>query len=1679
MLDYTRGPDSTNEFFVKFIDPTLHLLPPGKDHGVMKCHTIDFHFLHIPGKPGKMRIGIDKTKVTCNHLGVFHDFLEWDELEMNIQMPNIATNFVNAKFFVQYELFMETFRYLMAVIANGPPRVGGPFRIGAYNYDVKFDRLFATMLPRRLCDPNYCLQFDMRPFTVVTGESPRFIVMKSDDVDITTPQGKKVAKGTNFDCVLEFELLDPSLLEEQDKAPNVLCLHKWITCANLKYLEWIYNRTEMGIFLAVLQSFFKQEIVVTKQPDPFAVQFDTTLRADKFIMEFNDPTGYICTLNSDELYYHITTQQDVTIKHFTVDRNGEVFVLSHENEDEVAITWVKTPDKMETNIVRMEMEVDYRRLGRLTTAIMVSPILSFRVRPPPPDEKPNLEHITTYRMKFLQLFWPVEQGKRPDVLITTFDEFVFSMKQDKMYEAENFKAMFAPSKDGSPYRSFLELQSFKFHTTFEKEGRLIIFNASPFQMTIGAVDIVSFMLLQEGVRLLARESYWEPRVQQEQIIKYTRVILAFGSFSISLCRENRYSTKPILEFKFDVSKYFVWELNTASRDQSLMLTLSSLLYMNPNTGLPDEIVESVGLNLQVLSTALGSKVKFGFMDEVNFHISFEALNDILSFITSLNKRIAAKSTEMPPKPVLSVVNQTGIRGWFLINQTAKMLEQLETFDVDMSEVADDCKIYYQKEVGIQRRTAISPQRIHYPIFIDEKIVVSARRSPKGMKVKFSSLLRFKNTLNCTLGLLSVDPKGFKVVALIPGKKSVGLPVLESTDAKFAITDRIDQPTLAHRTFMVHEVRKEPKIVRCLLKRGNYDLLLRSKMNETTFILTISIESLVVAINHLPFEIKLTAGGDKPKRLPIDVPVSLPKINYTKSFKGTVSRSNAWGDMVTISTTVDETTEIPVGVEEKMSIAVDAMKQDDSPQIQLVFYAPLIIYNRSSQPLLIGSVDGKIHRSFESRTPDASKEDDGILLWGTSDYFMKGKSEKSLLVRVLVPYDRRAASVEYSKDDWVESEPIDAAGNGHKTLMINNPIMRDTYITLHYNVQSAQPYAKSRILTLFSQFKARNQLSMPVILQPLKFKKMHNNRDEPIAFGIPITLEPGQTEAIVSTSALFCFCFYTPSSPFPVPLDFRKMTHRTFLSKGEHGPQFIDFRLEERGLDMLATFKPASFVQPLMVANQLDIDISYSQYGLDNPIRIPVAAHSTSILGLEYPYVMTAVSLHIQNKQVTVDFFTTKHETIDGMDVYIEVRACNNQSHIIHVTTEPLPKSEPFDFTVKLEIPALHVSLIDGFAREFLLFSMRHIQLVIISSDTMNQLNLFIHSIQLDDLHPLAVYPVAMVGASCGNYHFLEFRCSVFTDGHSFTHFDQISVRLQNLYIFMDMKFLSDLLNFLTPQKIGSGRMAPPVPSSSRAGLGHIPFSVNRLTVFNTTFYISSRRSTDRPTSYPLFSRKLRFVPNISNFNLEIPGYRSGIGELSDISAVSLQDALISPYKQAITDQFYGILACFDFMAGDMGNIIPRGSRAGAWLAEEIKSALKSPVRIARAMPKKQIGRFDPFASYVQMMIQRRDLSSSSKFAKETIELYIDNLDTNDTVVCITQKYIFEVQGASWPVIVMPFFKIRWVTAKITQKVIVHIESTHPKNKGKMDIRCQDEATAEEVATYLSSKKYALGLGKRL
>jgi hypothetical protein len=174
--------------------------------------------------------------------------------------------------------------------------------------------------------------------------------------------------------------------------------------------------------------------------------------------------------------------------------------------------------------------------------------------------------------------------------------------------------------------------------------------------------------------------------------------------------------------------------------------------------------------------------------------------------------------------------------------------------------------------------------------------------------------------------------------------------------------------------------------------------------------------------------------------------------------------------------------------------------------------------------------------------------------------------------------------------------------------------------------------------------------------------------------------------------------------------------------------------------------------------------------------------------------------------------------------------------------------------------------------------------------------MFVHSIQVDDQHPLAENQVSLIGAPHENFHFLEFRCSFRQSGLS-TNFEIITVRLQKILVLVEIHFLSDLLNFILPNKSQMTTIEPPDTSV----LSRIPVSAEKLVVYGTKFSIPTRTS----KSSPWFDEKMRILPGISNFTLTIPEHSS---RLDDISGRTLEHALLDPYEMAIKDQLWRVMA---------------------------------------------------------------------------------------------------------------------------------------------------------------------------
>jgi hypothetical protein len=267
-----------------------------------------------------------------------------------------------------------------------------------------------------------------------------------------------------------------------------------------------------------------------------------------------------------------------------------------------------------------------------------------------------------------------------------------------------------------------------------------------------------------------------------------------------------------------------------------------------------------------------------------------------------------------------------------------------------------------------------------------------------------------------------------------------------------------------------------------------------------------------------------------------------------------------------------------------------------------------------------------------------------------------------------------------------------------------------------------------------------------------------------------------------------------------------------------------------------------------------------------------------------------------------------------------------------------------------------------------------------------------------------------------------------------------------------------------PHVRGSGNIVPPDPSKPLSGLSSIFASVERLIVHDTDLVISSRRSTGRPHLYPLDHPMLKFVPNLSNLEFKIPGCHPDLSEV--MSADRIVNAIVEPYSKAIKPKVWKLIASIDLLGRKTLKDLPMDSRVH-------HETNFQRLRPARVIVSNQIQPFNFSLGSYQQLIRSDTGRGKHAFPDETIELYIMQRDFKDPVI-LTQKYLFVCLSQERKVDLN--LRLKNVISVDLEVNDVVVTSSKP-NQVTTCIQCWDFATAEQVATYISSRRFALNFGK--
>lgn len=902
------------------------------------------------------------------------------------------------------------------------------------------------------------------------------------------------------------------------------------------------------------------------------------------------------------------------------------------------------------------------------------------------------------------------------------------------------------------------------------------------------------------------------------------------------------------------------------------------------------------------------------MDPINVNFAYTPIQMIIKYVKMISKMMSSKMNIVCQPPSLTIQNHTS--ELILINNSNEINPNC-SHEFPVNEAAISISIHNETQT-------VDIRNLHYPIFFSKSIVISRETSEKGTTLIISSVLLFDNLTEYPLYLLKQDGiRTFSNLLSIPSNELSPLPCENST-YDFALTTERNELNRFHDTFTIKQMKNTSILVDCIFpKNRSIKLVISCKFNPLTCSMRVKIEPNCIIKNQLPAELMIKpADYNKVIRIKEGESVKSTLINAANDkFSGYFAAGNFKIDtdinplniseLISISTKDGSTSPIdvtfmPDGKAQIVQIAVKAEKNQNKPQINLIFFAPAVIFNRSGFNLGCAETHkGKITRTirFSPRTDKSNVSNDGLALWSTNNYF----ADKHLPLFVFLN-DKNQIFVD---DNSIECTV------GH----IEGPIMipsstSDFFYPLHYSIIGAD---NSKIMTITAQCLITSYCQNPFYIQPIVPKDGNS-----IIFGGIVEIVP-QTEKqkieIASLSLLYAFRNSPDAKNYTI-LNFSEPIHTTFVIDGK----LYEIETQPSNLGNLITIKTAIFPQPLNLLNDLEIgneEIYITQKSSKLQWKSKAKPQTMSIIAYDEPFGGTDLTLHYQNVEIPVNMIAV-NSPVKYKDIYYEVVTNKNRKTII-VSRKPIIIDQKKG-NIMVKVETLNVSIIDKLNHEFCLIRLQQIDFSYTTKE-FNVLQFRLKSLQLDDLHPASVLKVVAAGYPEDQKNSLiDLSISMFPNAPIFTACQDISLKIDPLVAFLDVSFLSDFISLMETmfkQEDSYSNMEP--QQFSVNALNSIPLTAKSLSIHEIQITVFIRTLTSRPMSYKSLVSYLKAIPDITNATIDLPSFHF---EDCTMNAAYIEKDILRPIIYAGMSQWFKLLFHTDIFMRSTGTKSANFARKG-------------------------------------------------------------------------------------------------------------------------------------------------------
>ena len=555
--------------------------------------------------------------------------------------------------------------------------------------------------------------------------------------------------------------------------------------------------------------------------------------------------------------------------------------------------------------------------------------------------------------------------------------------------------------------------------------------------------------------------------------------------------------------------------------------------------------------------------------------------------------------------------------------------------------------------------------------------------------------------------------------------------------------------------------------------------------------------------------------------------------------------------------------------------------------------PLIFTNRTSYNINIFDVNGNSIGKVEG-----NKE----IFVGTPDYF----------------YDQQI-NLALEIDGYQKTRKFEVADE-RRELFLKSKMYEELFLPLIMNMT----IGTSGILhfNINSLIKINNQCSSLISLSPLN--------DQHQLYGPALFIDKGEEKAIALASKLMEFLVAVESSKSHTIISLRNsnragLTHSTIIlardqigtkqnqgvkqqpKKPEQCLLEVEFQSSNDNTCYYVVFRDVKFPQPLMITNILDEDNKQGEQShqiilphgiIVNPMSTTIVCSNSLLnesLQFECYDQFFSVDLNAINSPTKNTFdYVDENKIKKQMSIFYVIKSLENGSHLLVVSRKlEKKKFNTFslnDFNVSIEIPSFFISLIDDKMRELALFGLINSMCNFNRSNNTDFISISVDSVQVDDMFPDTIVPVALFNKASP---FITMTIS--KPMNSTFAFKQVYIKLQNITLYLDLNFISEIVYFVKTVSILQHKVSSKFNPSKASDGSMITMESMKIEPFKLNFSISSQ--TGRPTLHNFETDILpSFIPPINDQWINLPVFAKNNINASPNHLFAL---LIETYKDSL------------------------------------------------------------------------------------------------------------------------------------------------------------------------------------